>query len=153
MNLRDEIQQRRPFQSREQEAFLSIGRTWALLDHALSEMLKPHGVTATQYNALRILRGAKDVGLSRSEITERMVARVPDATRLLDRLERTGLIDRQRDPADRRFVKARITGQGLALLDELDDGTQTLHREHLGCVSQEDLDTLIGLLARIREAV
>lgn len=74
--LRDEIKQTRPFASREQEAYLSVGRTWSVLEHALSEALKPHGITPTQYNVLRILRGAGERGLCRSEVMERMIARV-----------------------------------------------------------------------------
>lgn len=80
--LRDEIKQTR-FSSLEQEAYLSLGRTWAVLEHATAEALKPHGNTPTQYNMLRILRGAGEKGLCRSEVMERMIARVPDATRLL----------------------------------------------------------------------
>ena len=152
-NLREELRQGRPFRSREQEAFLSIGRTWAVLDHAFSEALKPHGITTTQYNALRILRGAGDAGLCRAEVMDRMVSRVPDATRLLDRLERSGLIERQRDPADRRFVKTRITAKGLEMLRALDGPVQAIHCEHLGHISERELGVLVELLARIREAI
>lgn len=151
--LQEELQQGRPFRSREQEAFLSIGRTWALLDHAFSEALKPHGITTTQYNVLRILRGAGDAGLCRSEVMDRMVSRVPDATRLLDRLERSGLIERQRDPSDRRFVKTRITQKGLAALGLLDGPVQQIHREHLGHIGESELGVLVDLLARIRGAL
>ena len=84
--LQEEIRQTRPFATVEQEASLSIARTAALLEHAVGEALKPYGLTPTQYNALRILRGAGDDGLCRNEVGERMVAIVPDATRLLDRL-------------------------------------------------------------------
>jgi DNA-binding MarR family transcriptional regulator len=152
-NLREELRQGRPFRSREQEAFLSIGRTWAVLDHAFSEALKPHGITTTQYNALRILRGAGDAGLCRAEVMDRMVSRVPDATRLLDRLERSGLIERQRDPTDRRYVKTRITAKGLETLRALDGPVQAIHCEHLGHISESELGVLVGLLARIREAI
>jgi DNA-binding MarR family transcriptional regulator len=151
--LQEEIQQGRPFRSREQEAFLSIGRTWALLDHAFSEALKPHGITTTQYNVLRILRGAGDVGLCRAEVMDRMVSRVPDATRLLDRLERSGLIARQRDPNDRRFVKTRITAKGLETLGALDRPVQQIHREQLGHLEESELAELIEVLARIRGAL
>jgi DNA-binding MarR family transcriptional regulator len=86
-DLRDEIKHRRPFSSLEQEAHLSLGRTWALLEHAVADALKPYQVTPTQFNVLRILRGAGEQGLCRSEIVDRMIAPVPDATRLLDRME------------------------------------------------------------------
>src|SRR4028118_2217200 len=88
--LQDEIKQSRPFDSLEQEARLGIERTAALLGHAFGEALKPHGITPTQYNVLRILRGAGEKGLCRNEVRERMVAQVPDATRLLDRMEAAG---------------------------------------------------------------
>src|SRR5690606_39843700 len=116
--LRDELRQTKPFTSLEQEVFLSLGRTWALLDHAFAEALKPYGITPTQYNVLRILRGAGEAGLCRAEITERMLTRVPDVTRLLDRLEAVGLITRERDAVDRRYVTARIQAEGMARRSE-----------------------------------
>lgn len=152
-NLKDELRQARPFVSTEQEAFLSLGRTWAVLEHAFSEALKPHGITPTQYNALRILRGAGGGGLCRGDVIDRMVSRVPDATRLLDRLEAMGLSVRARDPEDRRYVRTRITEQGMALLAALDDPVQELHERHLGVLDENELGTLIGLLTRIRSAI
>ena len=152
VSLQDEIRQTRPFESRQQEAFLALGRTWAALDHAFSEALKPYGITPTQYNALRILRGAGAEGLCRGEVIERLVSRVPDATRLLDRLEAMGLSVRSRDPDDRRYVRTRITDRGLDLLAALDDSVQGLHRLHLGDLAEEELETLVDLLARIRAA-
>jgi DNA-binding MarR family transcriptional regulator len=151
--LQDEIRQKKPFDSAEQEAFLSLGRTWALLEHAFAEFLKPHGITPTQYNALRILRGAGGEGLCRAAVMERMITRVPDATRLLDRLESAGLIERQRDADDRRFVTTRIRDEGLRLLAELDEPVQELHRRLLRQLGEADQQRLISLLSRIREGV
>ena len=151
--LRDEIRQTVPFQSPAQEAFLALGRTWSVLDHAFSEALKPFGITPTQYNALRILRGAGDAGLCRAEVIDRMVSRVPDATRLLDRLEAMGLSLRSRDPDDRRYVRTRITDGGLDLLAALDDSVQDMHRRHLGGLDEAELGSLIEILARIRATV
>jgi DNA-binding MarR family transcriptional regulator len=151
--LRDEIKQTRPFSSPEQEAFLSLGRTWAVLEHAMAEALKPHGITPTQYNVLRILRGAGEAGLCRSEIIERMIARVPDATRLLDRMEAVALVERQRSAEDRRFVTTRITAAGLRLLAELDAAIVELHRRQFAALDEEGLRTLIDLLALARESV
>ena len=151
--LRDEIKQTKPFTSPEQEAFLSLGRTWAVLDHAFSESLKPYGITPTQYNVLRILRGAGAAGLCRAEVMERMITTVPDATRLLDRMEGAGLIERERAENDRRFVTTRVTQQGLALLADLDAPVQALHRRHLGALSRADLRTLIATLERVRDGV
>lgn len=151
--LREEIQQTRPFASLEQEAFLSLGRTWAVLDHAFSEAVKPYGITPTQYNVLRILRGAGEKGLCRAAVMERMIAKVPDATRLLDRMEAAGLIERERDTADRRFVTTRITGEGLRLLAQLDEPVQALHRQHFSVLDEAELGTLIELLGRVRAAL
>lgn len=151
--LQDEIRQTRPFESLEQEAFLSVGRTWAVLEHAFSEALRAWEITPTQYNVLRILRGAGTNGLCRAAVMERMIARVPDATRLLDRLEATDLITRERDSDDRRYVTTRITRAGLKLLDELDEPVQALHRRHLGALDSGELETLIALLGRVRATV
>lgn len=150
--LRDEIKQTRPFASLEQEAFLSLGRSWAILEHALAEALKPHGITPTQYNVLRILRGAGDEGLCRSEIMERMIARVPDATRLLDRIETASLIVRERSSEDRRFVTTRITNEGIELLAELDGVVLEMHRGQFTALDEEDLQTLIRLLELVRKS-
>jgi DNA-binding MarR family transcriptional regulator len=152
ITLRDEIKQTRPFATLEQEAHLSVERTAAVLGHAVAEVLKPYGITRTQYNALRILRGAGEAGLCRNEVRERLVAQVPDASRLLDRMETAGLIRRQRDAADRRFVTTRITEAGLRLVAELDGPIDELHRRRLGVLDQEELRTLIDLLARLRES-
>jgi DNA-binding MarR family transcriptional regulator len=151
--LRDEIKQRKPFQSLEQEALLSIERTAALLGHSLAEALKPYEITPTQYNALRILRGAGPAGLCRNEIRDRLISRVPDVTRLLDRLEETGLIARERGTADRRLVTTRITTAGLALLARLDAPMAEIHRRQLGHMGAERLRMLIALLAEARERV
>ena len=149
--LRDEIKQTRPFGSLEQEAYLSLGRTWSLLEHVVAEALKPHGITPTQYNVLRILRGAGDEGLCRSEVMERMIARVPDATRLLDRMEAAGLIVRERSSEDRRFVTTRVSEEGARLLADLDDLIQELHREQFAPVNRRRLRDLIEVLGTIRE--
>ena len=149
--LQDEIKQTKPFASLEQEAMLSIERTAALLGHQLEQALKPFGVTPTQYNVLRILRGAGERGLCRSEVRERLIAQVPDVTRLLDRLEETKLIERERDSVDRRLVNTRITDQGLDLLRRLDEPVLDFHKTQLGHLSKDSLRTLIDLLTRARE--
>lgn len=149
-SLQSELKQRKPFGSPEQEAVLSIARTAALLEHATAEVLKTHGLTPTQYNALRILRGAEPEGLCRNEVRDRLVARVPDATRLLDRLGEMGLVVREREGDDRRFVRSRITRRGLELLQPLDDITQALHTAQVGRLGERKLRLLIGLLQEIR---
>lgn len=151
MDLRDEIRQTRPFTSREQEAYLAIQRTAARLAHAMAETIRPLGLTATQYNVLRILRGAGEPGLCRNEVRERMLTQVPDVTRLLDRMEEMGVIERSREGVDRRFVTTRITAEGLRLLAELDQPVEECQRRLLGHLGEDGLRSLIALLAKARE--
>jgi DNA-binding MarR family transcriptional regulator len=148
--LQAELKQTRPFPSRATEALLSILRTAAVLDHQLSEALKPSGITATQHNVLRILRGAGRSGLCGREIAERMVARVPDVPRMLDRLEAMRLITRERDSADRRHVTATITAKGLALLDQAIPAIEAVEKARLGRLSDRTLAALIEGLAAVR---
>jgi DNA-binding MarR family transcriptional regulator len=150
-NLQTELKRSKPFSSLEQEAMLSLARTAARLDHDMLDVLKPYRLTPTQYNALRILRGAGPDGLCRNEVRDRLVARVPDATRLLDRLEETGLVVRGREGGDRRFVRARITRKGLDLLARLDQVVIDLHQQQLGHLGRAKLRTLIDLLAEARD--
>lgn len=151
MSLRDEIKQGRAFGSVEQEALLNIQRTAAVLGYAISERLKPYGLTPKQYNVLRILRGAGEGGLCRHEIRARLITQVPDVTRLLDRLEAASLIDRERSGEDRREVKTTITSKGLELLEELDEPVATIHRQQFAHMSKEELRTLVRLLETARE--
>ena len=148
--LQTEIKQRKPFASLEEEASLSIKRTAAEIDYRGEELLAPWGITATQYNALRILRGAGGEGLCRNEIRDRLIARVPDTTRLLDRLEDMKLVTRVRGE-DRRFVQTRITKAGLDLLEKLQDPVMALHREQLGHLGPQKLRQLIELLGEVRK--
>ena len=145
-----EIKQTRPFDSLEQEVYLALARTAAVLGHALAEALRPYGVTPTQYNVLRILRGAGRTGLCRNEVRDRLVAQVPDVTRLLDRLETMGYVERERDEEDRRLVTTRITAAGRELLASLDAPIVDKHRRQLGHMSATQLRTLADLLALAR---
>jgi DNA-binding MarR family transcriptional regulator len=149
--LQAELKQTRPFKSLEEEAHLSIQRTAALLEHAFEAALKPHRITATQYNVLRILRGSEPSGLCRSEIAERLVRQVPDVTRLLDRLEEAKLIVRERGGEDRRYVVTRITRSGLHLLDQVQHRIDEIHRKQLGHLDEAQLRKLIALLAVVRQ--
>lgn len=151
--LRSDLKQSKPFSSPEQEAFLNLARTAALLEHRFGDLLKEHGITTTQYNVLRILRGAGPDGLTRNEVRERLIAEVPDATRLLDRLMEMDLITRIRNDDDRRCVTARITTQGLELLARLDQPVIDAHREHFAILSWEELATLSRLLEKIRNGI
>src|SRR6266566_7863061 len=126
--LQAELKQKIPFASREAEAYLSLLRTADALQTQVEARLKEFGLTGTQYNALRILRGAGPEGLACREIGERMITRDPDITRLLDRLEARGLLTRTRDQKDRRVITARITSEGRRLLEALDQPIAEIDR-------------------------
>lgn len=142
----------KPFKSVEEEAILSLARTAAVIEHGGAEALKPFNLTITQYNVLRILRGAGDAGLCRNEVGERLVTKVPDVTRLLDRMEAGGLIVRERSGDDRRYVTTRITDKGLRLLEKIDRELPAIHGRQLGHVSQKRLKELISILEEVRNA-
>jgi DNA-binding MarR family transcriptional regulator len=150
-DLRSEIKQSKPFGSAEEEALLNIERTAAVLTHAFGDELKSYGITPTQYNVLRILRGAGKDGLCRNEVRDRLISQVPDVTRLLDRLEESGLIERERSTTDRRQVATRITSAGLALLRKLDDPIVEIQKRYLGHMTEKQLKTLAELLTLARE--
>jgi DNA-binding MarR family transcriptional regulator len=147
--LQSEIKQTKPFARIEHEAVLGLLRTAALVDHAIEESLRPFGVTATQFNVLRILRGAGDSGLCGREIGERMITRVPDVARLLDRLEKSELITRERDREDRRHVTARITAKGRDLLERAQNSGSKIE-ERFQRLSQDELRALIAALDELR---
>ena len=148
--LQAELKQKVPFTSREQEAYLSLMRTADALQTKVEAHLKEFGLTGTQYNALRILRGAGVEGLPCREIGERMIAHDPDITRLLNRLEDRGFVERTRAKDDRRVIYGKITAAGLKLLKEMDVPVEKYGREMLRHVSQEKLKQLIGLLEQVR---
>ncbi len=136
----------------EEAAFLDLLRTTDLLSRGLAQVLKNEELSATQYNVLRILRGSPD-GLPCGDIASRMITRDPDITRLLDRLEKRGLISRSRETKDRRTVIARIAPAGLKLLSGLDEPVQNTHRQKLGHMGRERLCTLSELLSLARHKV
>jgi MarR family transcriptional regulator, organic hydroperoxide resistance regulator len=148
--LQAELKQKVPFRSREQEAYLSLLRTSDALQASVEARLKDFGLTGTQYNALRILRGAEPEGLPCSEIGERMITRDPDITRLLNRLEKRGLVARARAKADRRVIYGKITAAGLKLLRQMDAPIEQHGRQMLKHVGQEKLRELIELLELVR---
>ncbi|MGO9649530.1 MAG: MarR family winged helix-turn-helix transcriptional regulator [Terriglobales bacterium] len=136
----------------EEAAFLELLRTTDMLSRGLVGVLKGEDVSATQYNVLRILRGAPE-GLPCGEIASRMITRDPDVTRLLDRLEKRELISRCRETKDRRTVMTRITPEGLKLLARLDEPVQGAHRKQLGHLGRERLRALSELLRASRAQV
>jgi DNA-binding MarR family transcriptional regulator len=152
VTLAEEIKQSRPFSCVEEEAYLSLVRTSAELVHSTDQFLKPFGITPSQYNVLRILRGAGAEGLGRNQIAERMVTPTPDASRLLDRLEESGWVRRKRGKEDRRQVNSCITATGLKLLKKIDTPVAALHKNQFPGVSKTDLHHLTRILSQLRNS-
>ena len=148
--LQAEIRQRKPFVSVEEEAYLNLVRTADALSRELELFLQPHGLTATQYNVLRILRGAGPEGATCSGISERMLAYDPDVTRILDRLEKIDMIQRARSVTDRRVVMTTITQSGLDLLAALDEPLEGLLKKQFRTLNKARLAQLITDLEEIR---
>jgi DNA-binding MarR family transcriptional regulator len=145
-DLKLEIAQERPFSSLEEEALLNLMRTADCINRVFHLKVRTWGVTSTQYNVLRILRGAHPAALTCSEIGSRMIATDPDITRLLGRLKVLKLIRQNRDRHDRRIVLTRISDAGLELLEQMDPLVQSLPLEMLGNLSKAELAELIRLL-------
>jgi len=150
--LQRELRQRRPFQSAAQECVVALLRTTDLMRRHTAAVVDAHGITAQQFNVLRILRGGGDEGLPTLEVADRMVEQTPGVTRLLDRLETKGLVRRQRCPKDRRQHLCRITRQGLDLLADLDAPVLSAAQESLKGLSAREQSELTRLLDAIRAA-
>ena len=154
--LLSELKQTKPFRHREDEAYLNLIRTADHLRRRVAELLKPHELSPAQYNVLRILRGALAEGDERDhartcgDICGRLVTFEPDLTRLLDRLVKQHLVERERDDRDRRVVRSRITAKGLDVLTRLDGAVTEAHRHSLGRLGEERLLQLIDLLEDVR---
>jgi DNA-binding MarR family transcriptional regulator len=151
--LQRELRQNKPFATLQTEAVLNIVRTADQLRRQLHLRLKPFGLTETQYNSLRILRGAGEQGLTCAEVGERLIRHDPDITRLLDRMERQGLVRRERSLKDRRVVLTRITALGLEKLQTVDPIAESSVKDAVGHLSQEELRSLIHLMERTREGI
>ncbi len=151
--LGDALQRTRPFRSPAQEAGLSIIRAADALRRRMAGVIEPHGITLQQYNVLRILRGAGPGGLPTLAVGERMIERMPGVTRLLDRLERDGLVRRTRSSEDRRRVYAEITPTGLALLARLDDPVARAEDAIFEPFDEAEIRALVGALDRVRGAL
>ena len=144
---------RDPRAALEARVFVGLMRTADALARGAEDLLKSYRLSGTQYNILRILRGAGEKGLACSEVGGRLISRDPDITRLLDRMESRGLIARAREARDRRVVKTRITAEGLRLLNELDQPVHELHHRQLRHLPAKQLLQLSILLDRARELV
>ena len=139
-----------PSISQENRIFVALLRAADTLSQETEQLLKAAGLTGAQYNVLRILRGAEPEGLPCRGIGDRMISHDPDMTRLLDRMEKRGLITRERQTDDRRVVKARITPQGLSLLKTLDQPVHDLHKRQFRHMTAARLKILSDLLEEVR---
>lgn len=148
--LQEEIGKKNPFDSPEQETALNLFRTMDHLQQDSFRLFQEHGLSGPQYNVLRILRGHGGEGRSCCEIAADMITRTPDITRLVDRLEQAGWVQRRRDPDDRRIVRVQITAAGLELLSRLDQPVRDLHKRQLGHLSRAELRELNRLLVKAR---
>jgi DNA-binding MarR family transcriptional regulator len=151
--LQNEIGKTGPFVSLEEEATLNLLRTADRLTGLCEAVLRPAGITPTQYNVLRILRGVSPQGVACQEIARRMITRDADLTRLLDRLESRGFVRRDRQTDDRRVVHILITDAGLALLAGLDSTTAKMNQSIFSFLDRERLSSLVELLEQVREQV
>lgn len=140
----------RRFDSPEQEVFLNLWRTYDRLRALEDELFARHGLTAQQYNALRLLRAAHPQTVPTLMLAGRLVSRAPDITRLLDRLADRGLIDRVRPADNRRTVRVGITPAGGAVLDGLAAEVRDCHARQLGHLSDAEMSTLVSLLRKAR---
>ena len=141
---------RRRFDSAEQEVFLNLWRTYDRLRALEDELFARHGLTAQQYNALRLLAAAHPSTVPTLTLAARLVSRAPDITRLLDRLAERGLIDRVRPAENRRTVMVGVTAAGRALIDELAAEVRDCHARQLGHLDPAEMSTLVGLLQKAR---
>jgi DNA-binding MarR family transcriptional regulator len=148
--LQQELRKKRPFDLPEEEAGLNLLRTSESVRMPFDRLFAAYGISDPQYNVLRILRGHRGKGLPCTEISAQMVSRMPDMTRLVDRLEKGGLVRRCRTAEDRRVVLICITPAGLALLARLNQPVRDLHKETLGHLSRGELAELSRLLVKAR---
>jgi DNA-binding MarR family transcriptional regulator len=150
--LKDEIKKVNAFEHPEEEAYLNLLRTTTVLYAEFERLFKQAGLSEPQYNVLRILRGVGGCGVPCSDIGARMIARVPDVTRLVDRLEAAGLVERCRIPNDRRVVQVKITPKGRDALAGLDEPLLQLNKRLLSHMSREELTDLSRLLEKARSS-
>ena len=147
--LQQEIKQRVPFRSLREELWLNLSRTSAMLVHSLEQHLRPYGLSPTQYNVLRILRGA-ETGLCQYDIRNRLVAQVPDVPRILDRMEKAGWVKRERGASDRRVVISSLTEEGSRLLDVLEAPLTAIMEGMFPHLDEAEMATLNELLVEAR---
>lgn len=149
-SLQRELKKRNPFDSLEQEAHLNIVRTSDQLENRFGKLFREYGLTSSQYNVLRILRG-EGKPMPSLEVADRMLQVVPAMTGLIDRLEKQELVARHRCEEDRRVIYVAITAKGTDLLNRLDEPVVDLHRSLMGHLSRTELKELNRLLAKCRQ--
>lgn len=149
--LQQELKKSVPFDSLEQEAVINILRTNDQFQNRFGRLFRQHGLTMSQYNILRILRGAGEP-LPSLAIGNRMIQVVPAITGLIDRLEKRELVERCRCTKDRRVVYVSITDVGLEILDQLEEPVSELHKQLAGHLSEEELRQLSRLLEKARQS-
>ena len=150
-SLREEIGQSVPFHSTAVEALLTLQRTSDELNGEAAALLKQAGITPTQFNALRIVRGAGEMGIATHDVGKRLIKRDPDVPRLLERLAACGLVKRQRCTEDRRVTRCSLTAAGAELLERMTPLLDELHLKQFGMLSEEEQEQLVRLLDRVRE--
>jgi MarR family transcriptional regulator, organic hydroperoxide resistance regulator len=152
--IEQELKQTRPIRSPHEQAVLGLMRTSRAIEESwLSYLKRTEGISISQYNILRILRGARPAAIKSSDIADRMIYRDPDVTRLVDRLSKQGLVAREEDPADRRVVLVRITHSGLALLARLDEPADRYTRSVMAGLNPQRLRELCSLLDEVRAGI
>jgi DNA-binding MarR family transcriptional regulator len=145
-----QAQKTRRFDSLEQEAFLGLWRTYDRLKALEDDLFARYDLTPQQYNALRVLRGEHPVAVRTLDLAARLVSRAPDITRMLDKLEQRGLVERDRPADNRRVVQIGITAAGIELLSEIQEPLRDCHSRQLGHLSRKELEALVALLRTAR---
>lgn len=151
--LQKELQKKKPFECPEQEVAINLLRTTDFLSREGHPLFESHGISGQQYNVLRILRGHRETGLPCQKIVAQMITQMPDITRLVDRLEASGFVTRERTEQDRRLVIVHITALGMDLLAELDQPILDLHRGQMKHMTRAELAELNRLLEKLRRPV
>jgi DNA-binding MarR family transcriptional regulator len=151
--IQSELRQNKAFRHSTEEAALNILRTADVMTQKLTDLLKLSGLSPTQYNVLRILRGSAAKGLCCKEIGDRLVTRDPDVTRLIDRLEKRSLLVRTRSKEDRRYVTIHLTPDGMEMVNQLDEPMEKWNRKLMRSINSDDTKILIDLLERVREGL
>lgn len=151
-NLAEEIGRNRPFDSLEQELFLNLIRTSEWLQGEFARVFKTHGITQPQFNVLKVLQVEEKSGIPIQKIGARMTTKSSDVTRLVDRLERTGMVKRFRTEEDRRVIYVRLTEAGWAIIDQLEQPLVETHQHTKGYLDRPSLELLNKLLFELRHS-